>query len=174
VPAAVAACALLASCSTWLDHGQSPNPPPRAVARAPSEPTRAIPIVQTPAPSQRTKPAVAALPPARPVAKPNMLDPRILVGLDQVSIEDLIGKPLDIRQEPPATVWRYQGEDCTLAVFFYLDIGSHKLRALAYDIQPVGDVSPAGGATTPPQPGSAENAKLCVGQIQAENRVKQR
>jgi hypothetical protein len=105
---------------------------------------------------------VAAVPVPRPVAKPNVLDPKILVGLDQVAVEDLIGKPLDIYDEPPATVWSYKGEACSLDVYFFLDIGTHKMRALSYDVktQTKGDHDGA--------------ARLCVGQLQADYRAKQR
>ena len=164
-PVAVAFTALLASCS-WVENtfGPAPEkaPPPRVAAPARVE-TKAIPIVQPPPQLEdEAEKQTAALPQARPAPKPNILDPKILVGLDQVAVEELFGKPLGIHDEPPATVWSYKNEDCTLDVFFYLDIGTHKLRALSYDIK-TGGKSGLDGA-----------AKLCAGRIQAENRAKQR
>jgi hypothetical protein len=155
LPVAVAVSVLLASCS-YFQPPEAPKPPVRAAKAAPAE-TKAIPIVQPP---PEEKPA--AFPVPRPVAKPNMLDPKILVGLDQVAVEDLIGKPLDIYDEPPATVWSYKGEACSLDVYFFLDIGTHKMRALSYDVktQTKGDHDGA--------------ARLCVGQLQADYRAKQR
>jgi len=163
-PIAIALAALLASCA-WIENAFGPAPekaPPPAAAPVREE-TKPIAIVQSPPGAQAgTGKQTAALPPARPQPKPNMLDPKILVGLDQVAVEELIGKPLGINDEPPATVWSYRNEDCTLDVFFYLDIGTHKLRALSYDVK-TGSKSGLDGA-----------AKLCVGRIQAENRAKQR
>lgn len=148
---------LLASCSYFQPaEPANPPPPPAPMAKPAPVATRAIPIVQA-----RPEEKPALLPP-RPVPKPNVLDPKNLVGLDQVAVEKLIGKPQDIYEEPPATVWNYRTEECTLDLYFYLDIGTHKMRALSYDVK-ADSKSQRGGA-----------ARLCVGQIQADNRARQR
>lgn len=159
-PLALAAALLLAACELF-----SPAPKPKLPDNvgAPEHVTHPIAIVQPP-PGQLTqpvKPQVAMVPPAKPEPKPNLLDPKLLVGLDQVAVENTIGKPGGIYQEPPATIWSYKGPDCTLDVYFYLDIGSNKLRALSYE------------AKTDAKADRDGAIKVCVGQIQAENRVKQ-
>ena len=156
---AVALSALLASCS-YFQRDYHPKAPPRPAP--PQSETRVVPIIQSPPEPNEAEKQTAAIPQSRPVPKPNVVDPKILVGLDQVAVEELVGKPLGIYDEPPATVWSYKSEDCTLDVFFYLDIATHKLRALSYDVK-TGTKSDRDGA-----------ARLCIGRIQAENHAKQR
>lgn len=105
----------------------------------------------------------AARPPA-PVAKPatrsapSLLDPKQLIGLDQADTESLLGKPDEIREDHPATVWHYRAASCTLDLFFYLDLGSRTFRTLAYDVN----------ATK--KPGNQRAIKTCAGQIHSEYR----
>ena len=160
----LAAGLLIASCS--LLEPLAP-PPPAPVVRAAPEADNlpsAIPVVQSPEPEPER---VAVVPQVRPEPKPNLFDPKSLVGLDQIAVENMIGKPAAIQEEPPATIWQYTdysgGDGCALKVYFYLDIGTHKLRALSYDINvPAESDHPADGN------------RLCVGRIQAENLGKQR
>ena len=162
VPALLAlAAATLVACELFPETPAKPAMPRNA--GAPERATHAIPIVQ-PRPEdliQPSKTQVAVVPPAKPAPKPKLFDPRQLVGLDQVTVEDTMGKPEGIYQEPPATVWSYKGTDCTLDVYFYLDIGSNKLRALSYDAKTEAKADRDGAI------------RVCVGRIQAENRAKQ-
>lgn len=151
----------LGSCELFPESPAKPAMPRQA--GAPEHAIHVVPIVQ-PRPEDLTHPSkaqVAMVPPAKPAPKPNLFDPRQLVGLDQVTVEDTMGKPEGIFQEPPATVWSYKGADCTLDVYFYLDIGSNKLRALSYDAKTEAKADRDGAI------------RVCVGRIQAENRAKQ-
>ena len=101
---ALAAAALVA-CELFPETPAKPTMP-RQVG-APEHAIHVVPIVQ-PRPEDLTHPSkaqVAMVPPAKPSPKPNLFDPRQLVGLDQVTVEDTMGKPEGIFQEPPATVW---------------------------------------------------------------------
>ena len=99
----------------------APNPPPSAPAPA-TDP-----------------PSVSVIPPARAPAKPppmKTLEPARLMGLNYEDTTASAGKPVETREEPPATVWRYRTEDCVVDVFFYMDLATKQFRALAYDVKP--------------------------------------
>ncbi len=158
----LAAGLLISSCS-FLEPPAPPPPVVRAAPEADNLPS-AIPVVQSPEPEPER---VAVVPQVRPEPKPNLFDPKSLVGLDQIAVENMMGKPAAIQEEPPATIWQYTdysgGDGCALKVYFYLDIGTHKLRALSYDINAPAESEHA-----------ADDNRLCVGRIQAENLGKQR
>jgi hypothetical protein len=123
----------LAGCAAPED-APAPSPPP-AVAEAPDL-----------APATEDDSKVAALPPApRPPDRPAPpveppLDPQSLKGLDQEQALGLFGRPNEIIDAAPATVWRYRGKGCRLDLFFFMDIGTRSFRALTYEFQP-GDQS---------------------------------
>ena len=58
------------------------------------------------------------------------------MGLTYDDTEAVAGKPAEMREEPPATVWRYQTDDCVIDVFFYMDLATKQFRAVAYDVKP--------------------------------------
>lgn len=93
-----------------------------------------------PAPPANDPPAIAYVPPARAPVKPPIatknLEPAKLMGLTFDDAEAAAGKPADTREEPPATVWRYQTDDCMIDVFFYMDLATKQFRAVAYDVKP--------------------------------------
>jgi hypothetical protein len=61
-----------------------------------------------------------------------------LVGLGEGEVADLIGVPGEVREEPPARVWRYAGDGCSVDVLFYFDLTLQQFRALTYRIEPEG------------------------------------
>ncbi|WP_244433937.1 hypothetical protein [Azospirillum sp. B506] len=68
-------------------------------------------------------------------ATPNA-DPDSLVGLDEVQTLKLLGSPVAREEAPPAKIWRYAKGDCTLKVFFFMDMtSSQDFRALSYDMK---------------------------------------
>lgn len=78
----------------------------------------------------------ASLPPDdKPESRLPVLAPEMLVGLDRQQIELLLGAPAAVREQPPATVWSYRAKDCALNVFFYPDLQTREVRALAYDVR---------------------------------------
>jgi hypothetical protein len=63
-------------------------------------------------------------------------DPDSLVGLDEVQTLKLLGSPVAREEAPPAKIWRYAKGDCTLKVFFFMDMtSSQDFRALSYDMK---------------------------------------
>lgn len=78
--------------------------------------------------------AIVQAPPRKPTLASRSFDPKLVVGLDRGQTVGLLGEPNNIREEPPATVWSYSAEDCSLDVFFYLDLASQQYRALNYEV----------------------------------------
>ena len=126
--------ALLAGCSTVDDMtlgdrvGAKAAPAARPPAPAPA-----------PAAPATDPPVAAVVPPVRAPVKPPVmknLEPAKLMGLTYEDAEAAAGKPAATREEPPATVWRYQTEDCVVDVFFYMDLATKQFRAVSYDVKP--------------------------------------
>lgn len=74
----------------------------------------------------------APKPPVPPTKPANELDPKRLVGMSEGQVTELIGTPTEVRDEPPALVWRYTGDDCYVDVLFYFDLTRQEFRALTY------------------------------------------
>ncbi len=70
----------------------------------------------------------------RPKIKPEIVDPKSLVGLDKVAIEQMLGAPHHITLAQPATVWTCEQDGCRMRLFFYPDLAAQKLRALTYEV----------------------------------------
>lgn len=88
-------------------------------------------------------------------------DPKALIGLDTAATQDTLGSPNEVREGSPATVWRYVAKNCVLDIYFYADLDTRALRALAYD------VSMAKAA-------DRESVQACAGQIRADYRAGKR
>ena len=146
-----------------MDAGPPATQQSVAVSPLRNSPSNVVPIVQ-PDRSQSPEATESRLVALRvhrtpaPVPKPMAADQ--IVGLAQVQVEEIIGKPDAVRDEPPATVWVYQGSGCTLDVYFYLDIKSNKLTALSYRAGSVG------------QSEDELAAQSCLGQIRMEKSAK--
>lgn len=70
---------------------------------------------------------------AAPPAPPSL---DTLVGLDQDQTRRLLGTPSATEEAPPAKVWHYDKGDCSLKVFFFMDMtSSQDFRALSYDMK---------------------------------------
>jgi len=111
-----------------------PVPPPAApVVAATTTTASAVAALSDPLNPVDEFPAVqtASIPPSTPNA-----DPDALVGLDEVQTLHLLGSPVAREEAPPAKVWRYAKGDCTLKVFFFMDMtSSQDFRALSYDMK---------------------------------------
>jgi hypothetical protein len=113
---------------------------PTAETPAPAAPTTAPPETPAKTPPARTATVepgqahAAPLPRPLPEPFPLQLDPGILVGLGPEQTEVMMGRPIEVRDEPPATVWTYKSGDCTLEVFFYPEVETREPRALAYAV----------------------------------------
>ena len=80
--------------------------------------------------------APEALPAPAPVPSPaKAIDPKRLVGLTREQVTALIGPPRGVSDNPPATVWAYRTDGCSLDVMFYMDLGTRTFRALAYEVK---------------------------------------
>jgi hypothetical protein len=98
-------------------------------------------------------------------ATPNPATPRPqpsaeikVVGLSQAETAALLGPPASEAEQPPAKVWRYKVSECTIDVYFYLDVARNAFYALHYDAgNPSSSVGPAAGSTSP--------ADLCLNRI---------
>lgn len=116
-------------------------------ASAPDSESGAAAPTATPAPSETPAPAAQTAPPApataarppqtaiveAPAAAPLPPAPR-LVGLNQAQIRGLLGPPGGREDAAPATIWRYPGRNCELAIYFYFDLKSQVMRALHYEV----------------------------------------
>lgn len=158
--------AVAAALGTLLVACVEAGPPaPVTVAKVPppkKTPSNVIPIVQpdrtqSPEATQKRLAALRTHNMPAPVAKP--LEPDVIVGLAQVEVENMIGKPDSVRDEPPAIVWVYKAEQCSLDIYFYLDVKSNKLTALSYHAEPPGQPGDAGDKLA---------ARSCLGQLRTE------
>lgn len=138
--AALSGCAMLGEEPRVEPAGEpvavAPDPEP-----VPSVSDR-IPPVPKPRPRLAARPRGDAPPPPQPVAPQPApsADPNQVVGMTEAEATGLIGPPHRSDVEPPARVWVYDGEGCTLRVFFYLDLGREAFRALTWSIaHPEGD-----------------------------------
>lgn len=110
-------------------------------ARAAAPPTRVPPKkpdFESKAPAGKGKAQVAreaAPPPAVPPERSGP-DSRALIGKSETELARLLGAPNDVRNEPPAVVWSYRSEACSLDVFLYFDVGQNGFRSLAYRFYP--------------------------------------
>jgi hypothetical protein len=131
----------LAACAGDQAVRRTPAAPAPTAAAEPAAPVTAPPAAPKPAAGTHTAnlgqapPAGAPLPRPAPEPFPMQLDPGILIGLAPEQAELMMGRPTEVRDEPPATVWAYKSGDCTLEVFFYQEVETRQPRALAYHVE---------------------------------------
>lgn len=128
-------------------HTQAAKPAPPAPADEVATRTPPTPKLKPPVPLRR------AVPPAH-------YDPKELVGKDRAQLMSTLGAPHGVREAPPATVWNYAANGCSLDVFLYMDIATREFHALAYEVK-------KGEA-----PGNDDMAARCVGEIRAAYEAK--
>lgn len=110
-------------------------------------------------------PTVAAKQPAEPEPPVEQPDPPApvytaseLMGKSEDEVTALMGAPARVEQRAASTVWVYQGGDCGLDVFFFLDMATSDERVLtvAPTSQPATTAAPAAA--------SSENQSASAGQ----------
>jgi hypothetical protein len=109
----------------------------RAADRTPLGAAAAPPetgVAGTPRTDATGSAATAALPPPAAPAAP-LPRPSELIGLDQQAATDLFGAATEKQEQSPATVWRYRTAECELALYFYLDLRSGRMRTLHYEFK---------------------------------------
>ena len=124
--------------------------PPPAPAPAPSPPASEV---------ARAQPPAAAVEPRREraPAPPPEFDPRRLVGLDKDEALALLGQPSAVREQSPSTVWSYRSRDCTLDLFFYMDLATRAFRVLTWDLNT--------------DQKTADSRRACLARIRAASRA---
>ena len=81
---------------------------------------------------------VAAVQPSAPIT-----GPAGLIGLDQPSVERHLGIPVIKRESPPAEIWVYDGAECVLNLYFYLNLESQAFETLRYEVVGMGGERPS-------------------------------
>jgi hypothetical protein len=100
-----------ASCSS--KPAASPAGPPGA----------AVPTVTAPPASAPAKTAALASSAPTPIPKPAALPPPIaVIGLSETNVEALFGPPASRATEGAGHIWRYISGDCSVTLFFFLDV----------------------------------------------------
>jgi hypothetical protein len=155
-PAMVAAICVLGGCEALEG----------VLLKAPHPAEGEKPTSEAALPSRGTATA-AVEPPARPGVKPARpavpsVDPKVLIGKNQTEAEAVLGPPSVVQNAPPATIWQYRVNGCTLDLFFYMDMGSNSLKALAYDAKLAEAVA------------NEDAIAQCVGLVQVTNRAGRR
>jgi hypothetical protein len=84
----------------------------------------ALGACQSPAAIQGAAKAPGAPEAGIPSDNPRSAPPRsvfatTIIGLPRARIEEVFGKPRQVRREAPAEVWQYAGENCVLDVYLY-------------------------------------------------------
>lgn len=106
---------------------------------------------------QKAPPATAAKQPAEPAPPVEQPAPPApvytaseLMGKSEAEVTTLMGTPARVEQRAASTVWVYQGSDCGLDVFFFLDVATSDERVLTVSptSQPVAAATTAAPATT--------------------------
>lgn len=116
--------------------------PQETVAEAKKAPTTASKKPVQESPGQETAPAA-------PVYTASEL-----MGKRQSEVTALMGEPARVEQRAASTVWVYQGGDCGLDVFFFLDMATSDERVLT--VAP--SAESAAAATKKPTPAAGEAA----------------
>jgi hypothetical protein len=102
-----------------------------------------------------------------PTPRPEPPPPLKLIGLSRGEAEALLGPPAAEAERSPAKVWQYRAVDCTVDVYFYLDVARNEFYALHYEAR--GPQTAAGGTAVV---GRSEAADRCLRRIHDANRTR--
>jgi hypothetical protein len=80
-----------------------------------------------------------------------------LMGKNQSEVTALMGEPSRVEQRAASTVWVYQGGDCGLDVYFFLDMATSDERVLT--VAPTTESTTAAAEATPPAGESTGDAQ---------------
>lgn len=137
---------------------------PEQQRSAPTQPA-VRPAQEASVEEKQKTPSVASKQPAQPeptVEQPTPPAPVYtaseLMGKSEDEVTALMGAPAKVEQRAASTVWVYQGGDCGLDVFFFLDMATSDERVLtvAPNAQPAAAAIAATAA--PAQPAQAEQS----------------
>jgi hypothetical protein len=129
----------------------APTQPAVRPQEASVEPKQKTPTTAAKQPAEPEPPVEQPAPPA-PVYTASEL-----MGKSEAEVTELMGAPARVEQRAASTVWVYQGGDCGLDVFFFLDMATSDERVLtvAPTTQPV-TAAPAAEASAAGQPAQAD------------------
>ena len=159
---------------------------PEQVRRAPTQP--AVPRPQEVVADKKQKaPSTAS---KQPVPEPPVEEPAPaavpvhmaseLMGKSEAEVTALMGAPAKVEQRAASTVWVYQGSDCSLDVFFFLDMATSDERVLtvaptaesataaaaaAAETPSAGDAAATGDATDPGKSPEGTIVDACYGKL---------
>lgn len=159
--AALAASSLALGGCGLIDFGGQPAEPdmPGPVAAPSPHPAPAArPAV---APASRNARVLPLPPPPAPGRGPEIR----LVGLSRSETQALLGPPAVESERSPAKVWQYHQGDCSVDVYFYLDVARNEFYALHYETRAPLATAAGGGVS----PGSS-SAEWCVQRVHDANR----
>jgi len=119
------------------------------------------PAATTPAPVRTAR---LPLPPPPAPGREEARDADIkLVGLNRSEALALLGPPTGESERSPAKVWQYLTGDCTVDVYFYLDVARNDFYALHYEAR--APVASAGNAAN-----GAPPAEWCLRRVHDAHR----
>lgn len=100
-----------------------------ACASAPQQSETTEPASTEPTPA----PEVAAVVPPPPPEPEPVPDFTKFINQEGLEITAILGEPGFVRRDPPAELWQYRTQDCTLDLFFYDDgYGVYRLAHLDF------------------------------------------
>ncbi len=132
---------------------------PEQERRAPTQPAVRPPETIAEA-KQKTRTTTASKKPVQeqavqePAAEEPIHTISELMGKRQAEVSALMGSPARVEQRAASTVWIYQGGDCALDVFFFLDMATSDERVLT--VAP--SAESAAAAAQEPTPPAGETA----------------
>ena len=130
----------------------APTQPAVRPQEASVEPKQKTPTTAAKQPAEPEPPVEQPAPPA-PVYTASEL-----MGKSEAEVTELMGAPARVEQRAASTVWVYQGGDCGLDVFFFLDMATSDERVLtvASTSQPVTAAPATAEAPAAGQPAQAD------------------
>jgi hypothetical protein len=168
---ALSACALIEEALNPAEPepiaAETENPPVTAGPALPPAPrprptTR---VARLPSPSERTQPQAAPTPqvvqpdPA-PMLAPTPAPEIKLVGMSRGEATTTLGAPAEERDAAPAKIWKYAAAECSVELYFYLDVARNDFYALHYNVH---DINGNGAMV-------GEAADRCLQRIYSEKR----
>lgn len=165
--AATLSATLLAACTQPVERDDARMATtPEQERSAPTQPA-VRPAQEASVEDKQKTPSVASKQPAQPdpvVEQPAPPAPTYtaseLMGKSEDEVTALMGAPARVEQRAASTVWVYQGGDCGLDVFFFLDMATSDERVLtvAPNSQPAAAATVAVEAPAASQPAQAEQS----------------
>jgi hypothetical protein len=134
---------------------------PEQLRRAPTQPAvrpqEDVVEATQKAPTTASKQPVQhpAMPPEEPVPAEPVYTASELMGKRQSEVTALMGTPARIEQRAASTVWVYEGADCGLDVFFFLDMATSDERVLTVAPSAESERAAAAAAAETPAAGGA-------------------